>query len=105
MSCFETGGRKAIGRRHRSDVANRMRRVPMLRNAIYRTWVKILLCNPVDIFAGQGYRNQVFSDVEHEINEKSDQLTYNLANVNQKLGFSVIGSNLRYEPFSRRQCV
>ena len=41
-------------------------------------------------------RNRVFSDVETRDWRKSDQFTDNSVNANQKLGFSVIGSNLRY---------
>ena len=32
---------------------------------------------------------------KHEIDENEDRFTHDLANVNQKLGFSLIGSNLR----------
>ena len=41
-------------------------------------------------------RNRVFSNVETRNWRKPVQFAYNLADVNQKLGFSVIGSNLDY---------
>ncbi len=33
---------------------------------------------------------------KYEIDENHTEFTYNIVNVNQKLGFSVIGGNLRY---------
>ena len=33
---------------------------------------------------------------KHEIDENHTDFTYNIVNVGQKLGFSVISSNLRY---------
>ncbi|MDE0044004.1 MAG: hypothetical protein OXT74_18315, partial [Candidatus Poribacteria bacterium] len=50
----------------------------------------------VAIFAVKDTETEFFPTWKHEIDEKSHKFTYNSANVNQKLGFSVIGSNLRY---------
>ena len=44
----------------------------------------------------RGTETEFFSNAETRDWRISDQFTYNLANVNQKLGFSVIGGNMRY---------
>ena len=41
-------------------------------------------------------RNRVLSDGEARVRGKSNRFAHNLALVNQKLGFFVIGSNLGY---------
>ncbi len=43
-----------------------------------------------------GTETEFFPMWKREVDENQTNFTYNVANVNQKLGFSVIGNNSRY---------
>ena len=63
-----------------------------------QTWpelVEFYYLTQVPTYVRQGHRNWVFSNVEPRDWRMSGRFTCSLAYANQKLGFPVIGSNLR----------
>ena len=67
-------------------------RISVVKVGSSRTVIKL---TQVATFVREWRRNRVFSDVEARDWRKSGQFTDNSVNANQKLGFFVIGSNLR----------